>query len=103
MFRLTVVYPATEGGHFDFDYYVKSHIPMVAGFIGSSVDRTEAARGIAGAGTTPAPYAAVGHIYLRELGALQSAFERHGEQMGLDVPNYTNITPVVSIEEIVPA
>ncbi len=101
MFRLTVVYPATAGSHFDFDYYVQSHIPMVASLIGASVVRTEATKGLSGAGGSAAPYAALGHIYLQDLDGLEAAFQHHGARIRNDVPNYTNIAPVVNIEEIV--
>jgi uncharacterized protein (TIGR02118 family) len=101
MFRFTVVYPAAEGGHFDFDYYVKSHIPMVVSLIGASAVRTEATRGLTGAGGSPAPYTATGNIYLRDLEGLQAAFQQHEARIVNDTPNYTNIVPVVSIEEVV--
>lgn len=101
MFRFTAVYPATEGGRFDFDYYVKNHMPMCVSFIGESVMRTEVTRGVSGAEGSPAPYAATGSIYLRNLDGLQIAVQQHGAKMGDDVPNFTNIAPVLSIEEIV--
>jgi hypothetical protein len=32
MFCVSIAYPKKEGGTFDFDYYIKKHIPMVTGF-----------------------------------------------------------------------
>jgi len=55
MFRVAVVYPATEGGHFDFDYYVKSHVPKAVSFISASVIRTEVTRVSAGPGAVRPP------------------------------------------------
>lgn len=101
MFRLTVTYPAKEGGHFDFAYYRDKHIPMVEKYIGSDVERSEISKGIAGAGDGGAPYTCIGQIYLKSLDGFGAAMEKHaGEIMG-DVPNYTNIEPVVQIEELV--
>jgi len=104
MFRVAVVYPATEGGHFDFEYYVKSHVPKAVSFISASVIRTEVTKGVGGAGGGPAPYTAIGTIYLRDLECLQ-ALERPEVMTWMvgDLPNFTNISPVVSVEEVVAA
>jgi uncharacterized protein (TIGR02118 family) len=101
MFRFTAVFPASEDCRFDFDYYVKTHIPMVVSLIGPSVVRTEATKGLAGIGGSQAPYAAIGHIYLRDLEGLQAAFQENGARIVGDAPNFTNIEAIVSIEEVV--
>ena len=102
MFRLTIVYPSAAEAHFDFDYYAKSHMPMVTFLIGKSALRIEVAKGLLGYGGSPAPYAAVGHIYLKDLDGLQAAFQSHGSRIQADVLKYTNIAPVVNIEEMLP-
>ena len=104
MFRLAVIYPATEGGHFDFDYYVKSHVPKAVSFISASVIRTEVTRGVSGAGSSPAPYTAILAIYLRNLECLQALQQPEATTWAVnDMPNYTNISPIVSVEEVVAA
>ena len=102
MFRLTVVYPSAPEAHFDFDYYVTSHIPMVASLIGDSVIKTEVAKGIAGGDGGPAPYHAIGHLYLTNLEGLQAAFAIHLPAIAADLAKYTNIAPVINIDEIIP-
>ena len=101
MFRLTVAYPAKEGGQFDFDYYAGKHIPMVEKFIGADVERSEISKGMAGAGGGAAPYTCIGQIYLKSLDGFHAALENHGAEIMGDVPNYTNIEPIVQIEELV--
>jgi hypothetical protein len=49
MYRLTVLYPSGPDKHFDVDYYRDKHIPMVEGFIGDDVIRSEISWGTAGA------------------------------------------------------
>jgi uncharacterized protein (TIGR02118 family) len=101
MFRLTVAYPAKEDGHFDFEYYTSKHMPMVEKFIGADVERIETSRGMAGAGGGAAPYTCIGQIYLKSLDSFGAAMEKHGGEIMGDIPNYTNIEPVVQIEELV--
>jgi uncharacterized protein (TIGR02118 family) len=101
MFCLTVVYPAASDATFNFDYYVKTHMPMVAALIGESVQRTEVARGLLGYGGSPAPYTATGRLYLSNLDGMQAAFQTHGATIQADLANYTMIAPVVNIEEII--
>ncbi len=38
MYCISIAYPKTDGGTFDFDYYLKKHIPMVGGYLGTNVD-----------------------------------------------------------------
>ncbi|MEX2437767.1 MAG: EthD family reductase [Candidatus Babeliales bacterium] len=101
MFRLTVTYATTEDGYFDFDYYINVHLPLATPLIGESVVRTEVTRGVKGIGDESSPYAAVAHIYLKELEGIQAAFLNHGDQIMEDVPKFTNIRPVLNLEEIV--
>lgn len=100
MFRLTVVYPTAPDCQFDFDYYIESHMKMVASLIGDSVTKTVVAKGIAGGDGGPAPYHAIGQLYLTSLEGMQAAFTEHLPQIVADVSKYTNIAPVVNIEEI---
>jgi len=101
MYRLMVAYPSGEGNTFDFDYYCNTHMPLVEGFIGKDVIRSEVSRGVSGLGDDPAPYMAIGQIYMRTMAGFEKAVEEHLQDMLNDQPNYTNITPLVQIEEIV--
>jgi len=38
MYCATVVYSNKPGAEFDFDYYLNQHVPMVAGFFGTSIE-----------------------------------------------------------------
>ncbi|HEU0168894.1 MAG TPA: EthD family reductase [Chloroflexota bacterium] len=101
MHRLTVAYPAREGATFDFDYYRTKHLPMVMSHIGPSAKRAEVGRGVAGAAPgAPSPYMAIGQIWIEGLERLGAALQNHGREIMGDVPNYTNIEPVVSIDEV---
>lgn len=103
MIRVSVMYPNNEGAKFDHDYYAKTHVPMVVeklsplGLVGGEVNV-----GLAGgAPGAPAPYVAVGHLTFNSIEEFQSAFGPNAEEIMGDLPNFTDIEPVIQISQIV--
>ncbi len=103
MIRISVLYPATEGAKFDHAYYAQKHMPLVKQRLGSlGLVRTEIDKGLAGgAPDAPAPFVSIGHVYFNSLADFQKAMAAHGAELMADVPNYTDIQPVIQISEIV--
>ena len=103
MIRISVYYPGGEGKKFDMDYYTNKHMKLVRERMGSfGVVRTEVDKGVAGgAPGAPAPYVAVGHVYVNSLDGWQKGMGQHGKEIMADIPNYTNIQPQIQISEIV--
>lgn len=104
MIRISILYPNREGSRFDHRYYVETHMPLSIellgrhpGFKGVSVER-----GVAGAlpGTQPA-YAAMCHFLFDSLEAFMAAFTPHAAQLQGDIPNYTDVEPVIQVNEVV--
>lgn len=94
MIRLSVFYPKTEGATFDHDYYRDRHVPLAAKTWG--LDGAEIDRGLDG------PYVAAVHFQFPSQEALSAAMAAEGTAAVMaDVPNYTNITPVLQTSEIV--
>ncbi len=101
MIKVSVLYPNSDGSKFDIDYYCKSHMPMVASKLGAALKKSEVDQGLAGgAPGAPATYAAMGHLYFDNVEAFQGAFGPHAKEIMADVPNYTNIQPVIQISAI---
>ena len=101
MTKVSVLYPNGEGKNFDIDYYCNKHIPMVAGLLGDAVKGASVEKGIAnGDPDLSPPYAAVGNIYFESVEAFQKAFGPHNEKIMGDMPNYTNIEPVILVSEV---
>ncbi len=99
MIKVSVFYPNEEGTKFDMIYYCNKHIPMCQEKLGCTQVAVE--QGLAGAAPgTPAPYVAMGHLYFDTLEALQAAFEKHAAEIMGDIPNYTDISPVMQISEV---
>jgi uncharacterized protein (TIGR02118 family) len=101
MIKVSVLYPNTEGSTFDMEYYCNSHIPMVQQKLGDACKNVAVEAGLGG-GTpgAPATYAAMGHLYFETMDAFQTAFGPHTEAIMGDIPNYTNVQPVIQISEV---
>lgn len=101
MIKVTILYPNSEGKTFDMDYYSNKHMPMVASLLGDSLKLLAIDKGIAGrTPDEPIPYLAIGYLYFDKLSAYQNSFGPNAEKIVNDIPNYTNIQPVVQISEV---
>jgi uncharacterized protein (TIGR02118 family) len=102
MIKVTILYANGDGKNFNMDYYSNKHMPMVAGLLGDSLKMYEIDKGIAGrAPGDPIPYLAIGYFYFNKLSEFQHSFAPHAEKIRQDIPNYTNIQPVIQISEVV--
>ena len=102
MVKVAILYPNGEGNTFDMDYYSQKHMPMVADLFGEPLRLYTIEKGIAGrTPDDPIPYLAVGYFYFDKLSDYQEAFGPNAEKILSDIPNYTNIQPVVQISEVV--
>jgi uncharacterized protein (TIGR02118 family) len=101
MIKVSVFYPAGESTKFDMDYYCTSHMPMVQQKLGAALKSMAVEEGLGGgAPGAPPTYTAIGNLYFDSVGAFQSAFAPHAEGIMADIPNYTNIQPVIQISEV---
>lgn len=94
MIRLSVLYPKGDDKTFDHDYYRDRHVPLCARTW--EPEGVEIDRGVDG------PYEAAVHVLFKSQDAMNAALSKSGELMA-DVPNYTNITPVMQISQVVEA
>ena len=102
MIRLTGLYKNTSNSEFDFDYYLSTHMPLVETRLAEfGMGDFEVERGVEAADGELAPYICIVHIEFLTKEGFKLGFERHGEELSADVPNYTNIAPEMQISEIV--
>ena len=102
MIRVAILYPNGDGKKFDLDYYSDKHMPLLASLLGDSLKLFEIDKGIAGRTQgDPVPYAAIGYLYFDNLSSYRNSFRPHAEKIRNDIPNYTNIQPVIQISEVV--
>ena len=99
MIRVSFFYPNTAQSGFDLDYFLQYHLRKVeevlkpAGLVDVQVDR--------GIGTpdpdTPVPFSVIEHLMFNNFEEMQTAMGEHGQELMADVPNFTNVEPLVQI------
>lgn len=102
MIKVSVMYPNTPGARFNHEYYRDKHMPMVKAKLGDACKFYTVDKGLAGgAPGAPATYVGMCHLHFESVQAFQGAFGPHAKEIMGDVPNYTDIAPVMQISEVV--
>lgn len=103
MIRVNVLYPYREGARFDADYYAKTHMDMVREAFGSHglVSITVERGLVGGQPKSPPLYVGIGRLDFETMDGYKAAFREHGERLLADVPNFTDIQPLVQVSEVV--
>ena len=103
MIKISILYPNNNGARFDLRYYIDKHMPMSiellgthAGFRGVSVEHGLGG-GIPG---TEAAYVAMCHYQFDSVENFMAAFMPHAAVLQGDMPNYTDIEPVIQVNEV---
>lgn len=101
MIKLSVMYPTTDGARFDFDYYCNKHIPMVLALLGEACKGATVDEGLCGANLKlPATHVAVAGLLFASTPEFEAAFGPVAAQVMADLPNFTDIQPVVQISQV---
>lgn len=102
MIKVSVMYPSTPGTRFDHDYYRDGHMPLVKSLMGDSCLYYTVDKGLAGGAPGEAPaYVGMCHIFCESVESFQAGFGPHAQEIMADIPNYTDILPVMQISEVV--
>jgi uncharacterized protein (TIGR02118 family) len=102
LIKVSVMYPYAEGKTFNMEYYELKHMPMVARFLGSNLVKYTIEKGIAsGIPNQPLPFMAIGTFYIKSLSDYQTAIAPNRDTIRADFSNYTNITPVILVSEVI--
>ncbi|HTR83835.1 MAG TPA: EthD family reductase [Reyranella sp.] len=101
MVKVSVLYPNVPGVRFDMDYYLGKHMALVREKSGLACKGIEVDHGLAGgAPDSAATYVAMGHILYDSVEAFQAVFAEHGPTLLADIPNFTNVQPVIQISDV---
>ena len=49
----------------------------------------------------PVPYLAIGYFYFETMSSFKNSMGSHSATLRADVPNYTNIQPVIQVSDVV--
>ena len=102
MIKVSVMYPNTPGARFDHVYYRDKHMPLLKARMGDACKYYPVDKGLAGgAPDVPATYVAMCHIFSDSVETFQGAFGPHASEILGDIPNYTDLSPVIQISEVV--
>ena len=101
MIKVGVFYPQGTGKKFDMKYYLEKHIPMIRQKIGPALKSVAIEQGLAGgAPGAPLTYVAICHLGFDSVESFQAAFGAQSASIMSDIPNYTDIEPIVQISEV---
>jgi uncharacterized protein (TIGR02118 family) len=100
MVLVTVMYPNQSGSTFNHDYYLQKHIPLVKERWSSmGLDDIRLVRGVGTPDGSEPPYQVMALLSFRSMPEFQNAASAHAEELFADIPNFTNVQPVVQISE----
>lgn len=94
MYRVTILYPTTDGATFDHEYYRTTHMPLLAERLGDNCTGWSTDKVIDG------PFEAIGYVHVTDMGAFGAAMGEHAGEILGDVANYTAIAPQLVVSEI---
>ena len=98
---VTIAYPASPGAHFDWDYYLNKHVPLVSKLLGPAVREASIVKGLAGASKdAPAPFVAIATMRFDSVDAFQAAAAPHTAEIMADIAKFTDIKPVIQVSSI---
>ena len=101
MITVTFLYPNQEGGRFDMDYYLNTHMPMSIKLLSPALKGVSVEQGVSGGapGSKPA-YLVLCHLTFDSVEAFLQAFEPHAQALQGDIPNYTDMQAVMQFSEV---
>ncbi|AQG78526.1 EthD family reductase [Spirosoma montaniterrae] len=103
MLCVTVLYPKPADSQFDMDYYLNRHTPLVRELLGPvGLVGIDLEAGLAGAAPDTSPtYGMIARLKFNSLDELQTALATNGAALIADIPNFTDVQPVMQISQLV--
>ncbi len=98
---VSVMYPNDPGSKFDMDYYLGTHGPLVhKNWDDKGLNSMKVVKGFATPDPkTPPPFRVIALLDFDSVEAFQAAVAAGGAEVMGDIPNFTDVTPVVQISE----
>jgi uncharacterized protein (TIGR02118 family) len=103
MIHINILYPNTPGSRFDMDYYLGTHMPMSKRLLGNACKHIGIERGVMGSEPgSPPIYIVSCHMQFESIDTFLAVWSVHGETLASDIPNYTDVQPVIQFSEPLP-
>jgi len=103
MIKISILYPNDKGSRFDLRYYVETHMPRSIALLSAhpGFKSVSVEHGLGGAMPgTNAAYIAMCHYQFDSIESFMAAFTPHAAELQGDMPNYTDIEPVIQFNEV---
>jgi len=97
---LQVSYPIGADTHFDYEYYLATHMPLVAEHMGAFIKQTLVTKGLAGGPDVPPGEYAIATMTFADGDALNGALAVAGPVLA-DIQNFTNVQPKMLIGQVI--
>ncbi len=100
--HFAITYANTPGSHFDFDYYLDTHLPLSDrllkpyGFVSSHVEK-----GKVNSRDESPEFICITRLFFEDEERMHAGFAEHGEELRADIENYTTIGPVFTAMELI--
>ena len=102
MIKVSVMYPNTPGARFNHEYYRDKHMPPGEDSDGRQLQVLHGRQGTGRRNPgSPATYVGMCHIFCDSVEAFQAGFGPHAQEIMDDIPNYTDLSPVIQISEVI--
>lgn len=103
MIKASVFYENTKDSKFDHNYFLNNHIPLVKEKLQPlGMEKIEIEKGLSGGSPEEsAKFQWTAHMYFDSVEKFQEAFGKEGEGLVSDVPNYTDLKPILQISEVI--
>lgn len=101
MIKVSILYPNKPGSRFDVDYYINTHMPMSIDRLGAAIKSMSVEVGLCGKEPQSEPaFTAMCHFVCESTEAFLGAFMPHAAELQGDMPNYTDIDPIIQVSEV---
>jgi uncharacterized protein (TIGR02118 family) len=101
MVKITVLHPNKSGSRFDVEYYLNFHMPMSSKLLGSAIKSVSVEIGRNGVTPDdPPPFSAICGFTCETIEDFLTAFNPVAAELQGDIPNYTDVTPIIQVSDI---
>lgn len=102
MVIVLVMYPLKPESRFDLQYYTATHMPLVrARWAPYGLQEATVLKGLPGPGGAAPAYGYTAVLRFGSLAGLQDALAKHGREVMGDIPNFSDVQPVIQTNEVV--
>jgi uncharacterized protein (TIGR02118 family) len=100
MVVISVLYPRHSESRFDHNYYLETHTPLLKSRWSSmGLTNVQLLRADSTLDGTQPTYEVITLLTFTSKEAMQAALATHGNEIIADIPNFTNVQPVIQINQ----